>query len=151
MELLKRCITKYCTLSNSPQDSIAQTHTDYLNSGFPSTKTPVQFREEKVSTYKCWFLYTCCRRFYKHSRQSRSSYNIMHTKTMSADATWLNAGYKTLTHDVQHFHHVQARERISSSGHIQISGYQQPGWSYSSDPPARLLKNQGQTYPAFTF
>lgn len=39
----------------------------------------------------CWFLYTCCRRFYKHSRQSRSSYNIMHRQIMSADATCLNA------------------------------------------------------------
>lgn len=59
--------------------------------------------------------------------------------------------YTAETQHVQRFHHVQATERIPSSGHIQISGYLQPGWSYSSDPAARPLKNQGQTYAAFAF
>lgn len=44
-----------------------------------------------MSVPECWFLYTCCRRFYEHSRQSRSSYNIMHRQIMSAVATCLNA------------------------------------------------------------
>lgn len=75
----------------------------------------------------------------------------MHMKTMSVDATCLNAGYTTQTQHVQPFHHIQAGEHICSSGHIHISGYQQPGWSSSSDLAARPLKNQGQTYPAFAF
>lgn len=59
--------------------------------------------------------------------------------------------YTAQTQHVQHFHHVQATECIPSSGHIPISGFLQPGWSYSSDPAARPLKNQGQTYAAFAF
>lgn len=64
----------------------------------------------------------------------------MHTKTMSADATCLNEGYTAQRQHVQHFYHVYDGEHISSSGLIQISGYQQPGWSYSSDAAARPLK-----------
>lgn len=51
----------------------------------------------------------------------------MHTKTMSADATRLSAGCTAQMQHVQHFYHTDDGEQASSTGHIQISGYQQPG------------------------